>query len=171
MLQECYGIFYTHAKTGRLKYLRKIQGWAILGNIYIYTFVRFKSSRRIISLLSSHPYPPLFFPSSSSFTLHPTLPRQSSLIIVTRRTASPSLHACTIHGTRSHRPMRNAWREKRGSSAVDDRAWTLAGRSFKSVADACVDALGDSILGFLLKARWKAREIFLKYNHKCKESK
>lgn len=114
--------------------------------IYIYTFVRFKSSRRIISLLSSHPYPPLFFPSSSSFTLHPTLPRQSSLIIVTRRTASPFLHACTIHGTRSHRPMRNAWREKRGSSAVDDRAWTLAGRSFKSVADACMDALGDSIL-------------------------
>lgn len=90
----------------RLSYTRKYI------YIYIHVYVKFKSSRRII--FSPRPTP-LFLSSASSFTLNPSSPpvvfdHCHSKNSLPSSSPFPS-HVCTIHGTRSHRPMRNAWRD------------------------------------------------------------
>lgn len=160
MLQECYGTFYTHAKTGRLKYLRKIQGWTILENIYIY--VRFKSSRRIIFFSSSHPLPFSISPLCIFVYSAPLFPASRLWSLSLEEQPTPSLiRPPTIHEVIGRCETLRETRRKtlcRGS-AVDDRACCLLDAwPFKSVADVhmcvcvcewirrCYYALGDSIL-------------------------
>lgn len=167
MLQECYGTFYTHAKTGRLKYLRKIQGWTILENIYwkyiLKIYVRFKSSRRIIFFSSSHPLPFSISPLCIFVYSAPLLPASRLWSLSLEEQPTPSLiRPPTIHEVIGRCETLRETRRKtlcRGSSAVNDRACCLLDAwPFKSVADVhmcvcvcewirrCYYALGDSIL-------------------------
>lgn len=165
MLQECYGTFYTHAKTGRLKYLRKIQGWAILEKIYIYiyTHVRFKSSRRIIFFSSSHPPPFSISPLCIFVYSAPLLPASRLWSLSLEEQPTPSLSPLrppTIYEVTGRCETLRETRRKtlcRGS-AVDDRACCLLDAwPFKSVADVymcvcvCVSGYVDATMHWVIR--------------------
>lgn len=166
-------LFYTHAKTGRLKYLRKIQGWTILENIYwkyiLKIYVRFKSSRRIIFFSSSHPLPFSISPLCIFVYSAPLLPASRLWSLSLEEQPTPSLiRPPTIHEVIGRCETLRETRRKtlcRGS-AVDDRACCLLDAwPFKSVADVymcvcvCVSGYVDATMHWVI--RYLSRSFFL----------